>query len=53
MVVIDGQIYEADEPRYFLDEDSICYGCPYYEEDGCEVPEPCIEGNMNSYRMEG
>ena len=55
MFVVDGKIVEADEPRYYLDEDSICYGCRYYidEEEGCNPPEICAEGSLNSYRMEG
>lgn len=53
------EIYEEgyDEPRYLLDEDSICYGCQYYKgeengEDICETPEPCMGGHMNGYRMD-
>jgi hypothetical protein len=48
-----------DEPRFSLDPDSICYGCQYYtkdedeEGDNCTTPEPCIQGNMNGYRMDG
>ena len=53
MVVINGEMYESDEPRYFLEKDSICYGCPWYEEEGCNSEMPCIEGNLNTYRMEG
>lgn len=54
---------ESDEPRFSLEEDSICYGCEYYtgealdeddvEMNGCIVNQPCFEGNMNGYRMEG
>lgn len=59
------------EPRFLLDKDGICYGCPYYkhwtqtddpnywvnreddmDESGgvCDVSEPCLCGNRNTYR---
>ena len=45
---------EDNELRFLLDEDSICYGCRYYEDDeNCITPQPCIEGRMNGYRMNG
>jgi len=44
---------EGAEPRFMLDEDSICYGCKYYEGGDCNPPEICIEGSMNGYRMDG
>lgn len=53
MEVIDGKLVEVDEPRFFLEDDSICYGCIYYGEDGCQVTKTCVEGNMNGYRMRG
>jgi len=54
MEVIDGKLVESDEPRFLLDEDSICYGCQYYiDEENCTTPEPCIQGHMNGYRMDG
>lgn len=53
------------EPRFLLDEDSVCYGCEYFigeVEIGIPVPEenltcggtcdcnmPCIDGSMNDY----
>jgi hypothetical protein len=44
----------VEEPRFQLDIDSVCYGCHYYAgEDICNTPQPCIEGSMNGYRMEG
>lgn len=54
----DGKFYfevNTDEERFLLDEDSICYGCKYFVvgEEGCSVPDICIEGSMNGYRMEG
>jgi len=43
-----------NEERFLLDEDSICYGCQYYSDDGgCDSQQSCIEGNMNGYRMDG
>lgn len=55
------------EPRFRLDEDSVCYGCDYFvseweigvpvpEEDLncggiCDCNEDCIEGSMNGYRV--
>lgn len=54
MEVINGRIVEADEPRYLLEEDSVCYGCQYYDDnENCTTPQICIEGSMNGYRMEG
>ncbi|MDD4378321.1 MAG: hypothetical protein PHH48_09315 [Eubacteriales bacterium] len=51
----DNNWYDGDEPRFLLDEDSICYGCQHYidAEDGCNPLEICIEGNLNDYRMDG
>ena len=55
MFVINGKLVEKDEPRFLLDDDSICYGCPYFVggEEKCNSPKPCIEGQMNNYRQEG
>lgn len=55
MYLINGRLIEADEPRFWLDDDSICYGCKYYigGEDGCNPPDICIEGSVNGYRMDG
>ena len=54
MFVVNGKLIEKDEARFYLDEDSICYGCYYYAEDGgCDCIKDCVEGNMNGYRMEG
>jgi len=57
METLDGRLVEADEPRFLLDPDSVCYGCQFYEsglfDDECTTPEPCIQGNMNGYRMDG
>ena len=52
---MDGYMMGYDEPRFKLDMDSICYGCEYYngEEEPCTTPEPCIQGSMNGYRLEG
>lgn len=49
-----GDKQESDEPRFLLDMDSICYGCHYFagEDVECETPQPCVEGNMNGYRMD-
>lgn len=45
---------EAEELRFSLDTDNICYGCKYYDDEWeCNPPELCIEGSMNGYRMEG
>lgn len=39
------------EPRFLLEEDSVCFGCKYFfgGEDGCNPPNICIEGSLNSY----
>ena len=34
------------EKKQELDIDSLCYGCIYYTEDGCECLELCVEGDM-------
>lgn len=65
--------YEVDkvveqEPRYMLDKESICYGCPYFKkvEDcggipavddiicggACDCANPCFEGSQNDYGLE-
>jgi len=45
---------DDDKLGFSLGEDSICYGCQYYSGDGgCDTPQPCVEGRMNGYRMDG
>lgn len=58
MFLVDGKLVEKDEPSFFLDEDSQCYGCEYYEGESeefgeCHPPELCVCGSMNGYRMNG
>lgn len=44
-----------EEPRFLIEEDSICYGCPYFKDEDkeCNPPDVCVEGSMNGYRMNG
>ncbi|WP_164509082.1 hypothetical protein [Clostridium rectalis] len=53
MIIVNGKLLEADEPRFYLDDDNICYGCQYYGENGCETKDICIEGQLNDYRLDG
>ena len=48
------KIYDNVEPKFLLDQDSICFGCKYFDgKENCRTPQLCIEGSMNGYRMEG
>ena len=60
--------FMEQEPRYMLDKESICYGCPYFKkvEDcggipavddiicggACDCANPCFEGSQNDYGLE-
>lgn len=60
--------FMENEPRFMLDKESICYGCPYFKkvEDcggipaiddivcggACDCVNPCFEGSQNDYGLE-
>lgn len=60
--------FMEQEPRYMLDKESVCYGCPYFKkvEDcggiptiddiicggACDCANPCFEGSQNDYGLE-
>ena len=60
--------FMENEPRFMLDKESICYGCPYFKKveycggiptiddivcgGACDCANPCFDGSQNDYGFE-